>query len=140
MKIVKQGKLLPLALVMLLLLTGCKNKSDLLVKTWRLQGLSYSTSVPEEKQAQVDRVVEEMRHSFRITYFADGTYLTHINGMDLKGSWKLNWNSSKITAKQDNGNIIDYTIEELTADNLKFKADDGHEEMVFDMVPDTQGK
>lgn len=140
MKIVKQGKLLPLAFVMLLLLTGCKNKSDLLVKTWRLQGLSYSTSVPEEKQAQVDRVVEEMRHSFRITYFADGTYLTHINGMDLKGSWKLNWNSSKITAKQDNGNIIDYTIEELTADNLKFKADDGHEEMVFDMVPDTQGK
>lgn len=140
MKIVKQGKLLPLALVMLLLLTGCKNKSDLLVKTWRLQGLSYSTSVPEEKQAQVDRVVEEMRHSFRITYFADGTYLTHINGMDLKGSWKLNWNSSKITAKQENGNIIDYTIEELTADNLKFKADDGHEEMVFDMVPDTQGK
>lgn len=140
MKIVKQGKLLPLALVMLLLLTGCKSKSDLLVKTWRLQGLSYSTSVPEEKQAQVDRVVEEMRHSFRITYFADGTYLTHINGMDLKGSWKLNWNSSKITAKQENGNIIDYTIEELTADNLKFKADDGHEEMVFDMVPDTQGK
>lgn len=140
MKIAKQGKVLLFATLIITLLAGCKSKSDLLVKTWRLQGLSYSTSVPEDKQAQVDRVVEEMRHSFRITYFADGTYLTHINGMDLKGSWKLNWNSSKITAKQENGNVIDYTIEELTADNLKFKADDGHEEMIFDMIPDAPAK
>ncbi|MFM2306407.1 MAG: hypothetical protein RLZZ367_1076 [Bacteroidota bacterium] len=140
MKIAKQGKVLVFASLILMLLAGCKNKSDLLVKTWRLQGLSYSTSVAEDKQAQIDRTVEEMRNSFRITYHADGTYLTHINGMELQGKWKLNWNSTKIIATQESGNAIEYTIEELTADNLKFKADDGHEELVFDMIPDTQHK
>jgi len=120
MKIVNAIKVLVI-LSSVMLLTSCADKSKLLIKTWMVENLKYTTEVPVEMQEQIDRTIEEMRKSFRLIYNADGTYTTQNNEEVLKGTWKLNWNSSQITSISSNGDKKEYKILELTESKLVFK-------------------
>ena len=122
-------------LTLSLLLSGCADKSKLLVNTWMVENLKYTRQVPAEMQPQIDRAIAEMRQTFRLTYNADGTYKTQSGTQMLTGKWKLNWNSSTITSTTDKGEQKDYKILELNASKLSFKATEGSDEVIFEMVP-----
>lgn len=116
-------------------LAGCTNKSNLLVKTWMVDTLKYSREIPPEMQPQIDRAIDEIRQSFRLTYRADGTYETK-NGADiLTGTWKLNYNSTKITSYSSKGDEKTYDVLELSENKFTFKAIEGGEEVTFEMIP-----
>jgi len=134
MKIVKHSKLI-LILVVVIFLAGCADKSKLLVNTWAVDNLKYSSKVPAEMQQQVDQSIEVLRKTFRLTYNTDGTYTTSNNEQILKGKWKLNWNSSTITSTPDKGETKDFKIMELTENKFTFKAIEGGEEVIFEMKP-----
>ena len=134
MKIVKHGKLI-LLLATVMFLSSCSDKSKLLVRTWMVENLKYSKEVPKELQPQIEKSVEELRKSFRLTYNADGTYNTQNNEQVLNGKWKLNWNSSVITSTPDKGETKDFKIAELSETKFTFKAMEGGEEVTFEMVP-----
>lgn len=134
MKIAKHSKLIVI-LVSILMLASCSDKSKLLVKTWMVENLKYSHQVPAEMQPQIDKSVEELRKSFRLTYNTDGTYNTRNNDQVLNGKWILNWNSSVITSTPDKGEKKDFKIMELSENKFTFKAVEGGEEVVFEMVP-----
>ncbi len=116
-------------------MTGCSNKSKLLAKTWMINNLKYTKEIPKEMQPTIDNSVNEMRQAFRITYNADGTYNTKMNGQSLKGTWKMNWNSTKMTSIASDGSSKDFKIVELTEDKFFFEADEGGEKVIFEMVP-----
>ena len=86
-------------------------------------------------QPAIDNSVNEMKKSFRITYNADGTYITQMNGQSLKGTWKMNWSSSKMTSIASDGASKNFKIVELTEDKFFFEADEGGEKVIFEMVP-----
>lgn len=134
MKIVKHSKLI-LILAAVMFISSCTDKSKLLTKTWMVESLKYSHEVPAEMQPQIDRSIEEMRKSFRLTYNADGTYNTQNNAQALTGKWKLNWNSSAVTSTSDKGEKKEFKIVELTDSKFTFKASEGGEEVTFEMVP-----
>lgn len=119
----------------LLIMTGCKDKSKLLVNTWTVSDLKYTTEVPKDMQPAIDKSVNDMRESFRLTYNADGTYNTQMNEQVLKGKWKMNWNSSKITSTTDDGSSKDFKIIELSENKLSFETDEGGDKVIFVMVP-----
>ena len=124
-----------LAGIALLLITGCKDKSQLLVNTWTVNDLKYTSEVPKEMQATVTQSVENMKQNFRLTYKADGTYMSRMNEQVLKGKWKMNWNSSVITSTLDNGTAKNFKIIELNENKFVFEADEGGERVTFVMVP-----
>lgn len=121
--------------ITLLMITGCKDKSALLAKTWMVNDLQYTTEVPKEMQPTIDKSVNEMRNSFRLTYNTDGTYKTQMNDQLLEGKWKMNWNSTKITSTTDKGASKDFKVLELTENSFKFEADEGGEKVIFVMIP-----
>jgi hypothetical protein len=123
------------AALVLLLMTGCRDKSNLLVNTWTVSDLKYTSEVPKEMQGTVNESIEKIKKSFRLTYNADGTYNTQMNGQVLKGKWKMNWNSSKITSTTDNGITKDFKIIELKEDKFSFEADEAGEQVTFIMIP-----
>lgn len=122
------------------LLTGCKNKSELLLRTWAVDNLKYSAEIAPEKQPEIDRIVQELRNSFRITYNADGTYNTTTASQQLTGKWKLNWNSSVITSTDQNGDSKEFKILELSETKFNFKAVDQAGEVEFEMIPAKEAK
>lgn len=135
MKILKQSSLL-LLMVLALGLSSCADKSKLLVRTWMVDNLKYTREIPAEMQPQIDRVIDGLRQSFRLTYNADGTYVTTNNEEVLKGRWKLNWNGTKITSTSEKGQQQDYQVMELTDAKFTFKAVEGGEEVIFEMIPE----
>jgi hypothetical protein len=135
MKNVKQVKAIFCAAVILLLLSGCKDKSSLLIGTWKLKDIQYATPIPPGMKAVFDKYVDDMRKSFKLTYNADGTFnSTAMNGQALQGKWKLNWNSSSISVVTDNGQKKDYAVLELSHDAYSFKMNEKGQEMTFIMV------
>ena len=133
MKKAWQGKLFFLLAV--LLLTGCKDKSSLLVRTWKLDDLQYTRAVSPVLQAGISGSIKDMKANVRLTYFADGTYKTILKTSELHGTWKLNWNSTKLTTMDDSGKAKDYSIIELSANKYKFEAMEDQEKVIFTMVP-----
>ncbi|HLP22363.1 MAG TPA: lipocalin family protein [Chitinophagales bacterium] len=140
MKIVKHSKVLVCLVMIGLLLTGCKNKSELLLRTWAVNNLKYSAEISPEKQPEIDRIVEELRNTFRITYNADGTYNTTTATQQLSGKWKLNWNSSVITSTDQSGDSKEFKILELSETKFNFKAVDQAGEVEFEMIPVKEAK
>ncbi|MES2620964.1 MAG: hypothetical protein V4615_08930 [Bacteroidota bacterium] len=124
-----------MTLILLLMSSGCKDKSALLAKTWMVNDLQYTTEVPKEMQPTIDKSVAEMRNSFRLTYNPDGTYKTQMNDQLLEGKWKMNWNSTIITSTTDKGATKDFKVLELTESSFKFEADEGGEKVIFVMIP-----
>ena len=86
-----------------------------------MDDLQYTRSVPPAAQATIDQSKKEMKENIRMTYYADGTYKTILKNSQLHGTWKLNWNSTGITARDDGGEPKDYTIVELTDDKFIFE-------------------
>jgi hypothetical protein len=121
--------------MVLLMLSGCQDKSKLLVNTWTVSDLKYTSEVPKEMQVGISQSVENMKRSFRLTYNADGTYLSQMNEQVLKGKWKMNWNSSKISSTNDKGVSKDFKIIELSENKFSFEADEADERVTFIMVP-----
>ncbi len=122
-------------IALLLIVAGCGNKSALLVNTWKVQDLKYTKEITPELQPQIDRAIEGIRQSFRLTYKADGTYTTQNNNDVLTGQWSLNWNSTVITSRSSKGETKDYKIVELSKDKFTFKAEENGEEVIFEMIP-----
>ena len=133
MKKAWQGKLFFLLAV--LLLAGCKDKSSLLVRTWKLDDLQYTRAVSPVLQAGISGSIKDMKANVRLTYFADGTYKTILKTSELQGTWKLNWNSTKLTTMDDSGKAKDYSIIELSENKYKFEAMEEQEKVIFTMVP-----
>jgi hypothetical protein len=139
MKRMKQSKQVFLLVVaFILLMTGCTDNSKLLVNTWTVSDLKYTSEVPKDMQPTIDQSVENMKRAFRLTYNSDGTYLTQMNDQVLKGKWKMNWNSSRITSTASNGTSKDFKILELTENKFSFEADEGGQKVIFVMVPAKQ--
>lgn len=119
----------------LVLLTSCTDKSTLLLKTWKIENLKYTTDIPAEMQPQIEKIIDDMRVSFRITYNADGTYKTLNGAESISGKWKLNWNSSSMYSTSDKGDSKTFKILELTSDKFVFRTDEGQEDIIYEMVP-----
>jgi hypothetical protein len=124
-----------LAGLMLILLSGCRDKSKLLVNTWTVSDLKYTSEIPKEMQASIDQSVENMKQSFRLTYNADGTYHTQMNDQVLNGKWTMNWNSSTLTSTTDQGGTKEFKVIKLSEDTFTFEADEGGEKVTFIMIP-----
>lgn len=115
-------------------LSSCKSKSQMLLKSWKVENLRYTKEVPEDLKPAIEHQINEMRKNFLLTYKADGTYTTTPNNQKLQGKWKLNWNSTKIETTSSQGELKDFTIEELTDKTFHFKVMEGKEEVTFLMV------
>ncbi len=122
-------------LMFLLCLWGCTDKSALLLRTWKLEDLRYGNEIPAGMKDQVDRAVNEMKGNFRLTYSGDGTYVSGMGNQTVKGTWKLNATSTKITSSTSHGERIDYDILELNKEHFIFKAMEGKQEVTFVMSP-----
>lgn len=107
----------------------------MLAKTWRIEDLKYPTEVPANLQPTITNSVNEMKKSFTLTYNADGTYVTKLNEQQLRGKWKLNWNSGKITSTSESGESKDFKIRTLTDDQFEFETQEGEGTVIFVMVP-----
>lgn len=127
-------KILSFVLLVLFAFTSCKNKSQMLLKSWKVENLKYTKEVPEDLKPAIEHQINEMRKNFLLTYNADGTYTTTLNNQNLQGKWKLNWNSTKIETTSSQGEVKDFTIEELTDKTFHFKVMEGKEEVTFLMV------
>jgi hypothetical protein len=134
MKIVKQMKL-PLILLGVLLMQACTNKSGLLIKSWRIEDLKYSEELSPDLRANVDNWIKEMKSSFKLTYNADGTYTTVLNDHTMKGTWKMNWNATKITSTGADGAPKEFKILELTDSKYAFETEEGKSKVTFVMIP-----
>lgn len=106
----------------------------MLLKSWKVENLKYTKEVPEDLKPAIEHQINEMRKNFLLTYNADGTYTTTLNNQNLQGKWKLNWNSTKIETTSSQGEVKDFTIEELTDKTFHFKVMEGKEEVIFLMV------
>jgi len=135
-KMAKQSKSIFLLLGLLLItMASCQDKTSALIRTWKLQDLRYTKTIPASLQPTIQKSIDDLKKSFIISYSPDGTYMTQMNNQTLHGTWKLNYNSSKISVVTDNGQAKEYTIVELTPESYKFKAEEGGQEVVFVMVP-----
>ena len=132
----KQFKSLFLLLgVIIISMASCQDKSNALVRSWKLEDLQYTKKIPESLKPTIQKSIDDLKKSFVITYSADGTYITQMNQQTLHGTWKLNYSSSKISVVTDGGQSKDYTILKLTPSSYSFKADENGQEVVFVMVP-----
>ncbi len=132
----KQFKSLFLLLgVIIISMASCQDKSNALVRSWKLEDLQYTKKIPESLKPTIQKSIDDLKKSFVITYNADGTYITQMNQQTLHGTWKLNYSSSKISVVTDGGQSKDYTILKLTPSSYSFKADENGQEVVFVMVP-----
>ena len=132
----KQGKSIFLFVgVILISLVSCQDKSSALVRTWKLENLRYTKTIPNSLKPTIQKSIDDLKKSFVITYNADGTYFTQMGQQVLHGTWKLNFNSSKISVVTDNGQSKDYAIIKLSPSTYSFKADEGGQEVIFDMIP-----
>ncbi len=133
----KQCKSIFLLLGLVLIsLAGCQDKSTALVRSWKLEDMRLTKKVPDALKPTIQKSIDDIKKSaFVITYNADGTYFTQMGQQVLHGTWKLNFNSSKIVAVTDNGQSMDYTIIKLSPSSFTFKAVENGQEVIFDMVP-----
>jgi len=122
-----------LPVLLLISLTGCEDKASMLVKSWKLVDLKYTTEIPKGMQPTIDRSVNDLKDNFTLTYNADGTYNTKMKDQVLEGKWKMNWNSSKISCETDRGETKEYTIVNLTDDKFEFEAMEGKDKVIFVM-------
>ena len=126
-----------LALFFLLSIQSCgSSKEKLLLRTWQLENLKYTKEVPPALQPTIDRQIEVMKQSFRLTYNADGTYNTLNGDQKMVGKWKLNWSSSEITSTDDAGVAVVFKIKTLTENNFDFEAIVDKEKVIFMMIPE----
>lgn len=124
-----------LSAIALLLITGCRDKSNLLAKTWKLKDLKYTIEIPPAMKPAVEEQIQKMRESFRLTYKNDGTYLSEMNEHKMEGKWKLNGSSTELTSTSNNGDTKTYKIEKLTKDEYWFEADEKGAKVTFVMIP-----
>jgi len=119
----------------LLVFTGCKDKSAMLVKQWKLESLKYTKEIPKDMQPQIQKYIDRIKDSFTLTYEANGKYHSHMGGENTNGTWKLNWNGSSITSITDAGQRNEYDIIRLTDNEFSFRATERKEEVIFILVP-----
>ena len=132
----KQSKSVFLLLGLIIMcLASCQDKSTALVRSWKLEDLRYTKTIPDLMKPTIQRSIDEMKKSFVISYSPDGTYTTQVKQQTLHGTWKLNFNSSKISVVTDGGQSKDYTILELNPSSYSFKAVENGQEVIFVMVP-----
>jgi hypothetical protein len=133
---VKQGKLIfVLCGVMLMALAGCQDKADIITRSWKLEDLRYTKTIPEAMKPTIQKSIDELKKSYVISYSPDGTFSAQMNQNVIHGTWKLNYNSTKITATAEGSPSKEYTILVLTRDSYQFKAIEDGQEVIFVMVP-----
>jgi hypothetical protein len=132
----KQCKLIfVLCGVLLMSLAGCQDKADVLTRTWKLQDLRYTKKIPDLMKASIQQSIDALKKSYVISYSPDGTFAAQSNDHVIHGTWKLNYNSTKITATADGSPAKDFKILELTASSYSFVANEDGQEVIFVMVP-----
>jgi hypothetical protein len=132
----KQSKAIFLLLsIVLMSLASCQDKSNALVRTWKLQDLKYTKKIPDMMKPTIQRSIDEMKKSFVISYSPNGTYTTQMGNKTMQGTWKLNFNSSKISVVTEGGQTVDYNIVQLNPSSYSFKAVENGQEVIFEMVP-----
>src|SRR5436189_70941 len=81
------------ASVMLLMLTGCSDKSKLLAKTWMVSNLKYTKEIPKELRPAIDNSVNDMKKSFVVVRVIESVmFLANCHSErkeKLAGIWKL---------------------------------------------------
>ncbi len=122
--------------LVLLSASSCTDKSTALNRTWRITDLKYTKEVPAEMKPAIDKSLDEMRQNFSITYNSDGTYFTKMGESSIQGKWKLNWNSSKLSVVTSTGESKEYSVMMLDEHAFSFKAIEGGEEVIFELIPD----
>ena len=122
--------------LLLITMASCQDKADALTRSWKLQDLRLTKEVPGSLKPTIQKSIDDIKkNSFTITYSPDGTYSTQMRKQVLHGTWKLNFNSSKITSVPEVGPSEDFTILELTPNSFQFKAIENGQEVIFVMVP-----
>jgi hypothetical protein len=106
----------------LLLFSSCKgDKEKYLTQTWKLDNMEYVTPIPPEMEPAVQEIIAQQKASYSLKYNADGTYEALMGTDQLKGTWKLNWNGSKITITGADGVAKTYNVTELSNERYSFK-------------------
>ena len=131
----KQIKQVFFVLTIFLFLQGCSDKSAKLTKTWVLKDLQFPTEVPAGLKPTIDQWVGSMKGTYSLTYNADHTYISKLGEQELKGTWKLNWNSSKITSTPTGGDAKSFKITELTDNAFTFETELEKATVIFVMQP-----
>ena len=121
--------------IIIISMASCQDKANALVRSWKLEDLQYTKQIPDALKPTIQKSINDLKQSFVITYNADGTYQTKMKDQLLNGTWKLNYNSSKISVVTDGGQSKEYTILKLTPSSYSFKADENGQEVVFVMIP-----
>ena len=86
-------------------------------------------------KSSIDRTIAEEKKSFLIIYSPNGTYTTQMGNKTMQGTWKLNFNSTKISVVTESGQSVDYSIITLNPSSFSFKAMENGQEVIFEMVP-----
>jgi hypothetical protein len=132
----KQCKLIfVLCGVLLMTLAGCQDKADVLTRSWKIQDLRYTKKIPDVMKPTIQQSIDALKKSYVISYSPDGTFSAQSNQHLIHGDWKLNYNSTKITATADGSASKDFKILELTASSYSFVANEDGQEVIFVMVP-----
>ena len=106
-----------------------------MARTWKIQDIKLSKEVPQEAKAFFDKMLEDMKANLRLTYKADGNYEAAFNGRVTKGKWELDKDEKVMTATDENGKKVVYTISELTKDKFVYVTSEGQESATFILVP-----
>jgi len=125
-----------LSLTVLFLLPGCKDdKAKLIVRIWKIEDIKVSAEIPEEQKQFFDAMLAQMKEFLRLTYNADGTYISDFMGKTNKGKWKMNDKQDEITAEDDSGKPMKYKIISLTKDRYEYVTMDEAQPITFVLVP-----
>lgn len=121
---------------LILILSGCRDKSGLLVNEWRIKNLRYTEKITPELQGVVDDWVHQMQDSFTLVYKSDGTYESRLGTKAVTtGKWEYNRMGSAINTKGNDGQTTSFKVLELSSGNLQFEANQNGSKVIFDMVP-----
>jgi outer membrane murein-binding lipoprotein Lpp len=135
MKINKSAGFIVAVCISLLLLSACKDKKEFLTRTWKVEDITQEVEPLENQKESLENWVQGMRDSFQVTYSADGAYKSEFKTNIIKGTWKLNYNSTNIAVTTSTGQTRNYEIKELDNNKFVFVAKMENGDVTFKLIP-----
>ncbi len=118
-----------------LVLFSCKEKSDLISKTWKVKDAKCLLEFPPEMQPVIDNWRADVKKYFTITYRVDSTYTSTMNTNSITGKWWLSEDKTKIHVVSDHGMYKTSDILELNNSKYTFRDTIAQQVFIFEMVP-----
>jgi hypothetical protein len=109
--------------------TATAKPTEVIVGKWQFDNMDMGQPVPEDKKAQWDQMMTEMKKTTTYEFTADGhlTFNSNMGGQATSktGTWTLSEDGKKLTTNVD-GKEKTEDLAELTTTKFTVKNDDGH--------------